>query len=208
MKLSRRIAGLCGLAAPPLAFALIFLSIHLNSSWFSWTDNALSDLGDAARSASPLVFDAGLAGAALLELPLVASLPGRVRGVAGRAGILVLGAGVLSLAGIGLFPESGNGLFAGSERLHLPFSVAFYALTPMGLLLLAVDLLRTEQRWALLSLGCALAAGLVWTLPYPGKGVAIPEALSAGLMSGWAMALGARLLREGAPVQAPPSQKE
>lgn len=205
-RVSRRVAGLCGLAAPPFAFALIFLTIHLNSSWFSWTGNALSDLGDSARSPSHLLFDAGLTGTALLELPLVASLPGRVRGPVGRAGILVLGAGVLSLAGIGLFPESGNG-FPGSAGLHVPFSVAFYALTPMGLLLLAVDLLRSKRRWALLSLGCALAAGLIWALPYPGKGVAIPEALSAGLMSGWAMLLGARLFRERAPAGTPPPEK-
>ncbi len=195
MKVPPRLAGLCGLAAPPFAFALIFFTIRLNSSWFSWTDNALSDLGDSARSPSHLLFDAGLAGAALLELPLVASLPSRVRGPVGRAGVLVLGAGVLSLAGIGLFPESGNGL-PGSARLHVPFSVAFYALTPVGLLLLGAGSLRAERGWALLSLGFALGAGAVWALPYPGKGVAIPEALSAGLMSAWAMVLGAQLLRE------------
>lgn len=198
LRVSPRVAGLCGLAAPPFAFALIFLTIHLNSSWFSWTDNALSDLGDASRSPSHLVYDAALLGAALLMVPLLRVLLSRVRGGLDRTGAAIFGAGVASLAGIGLFPEP--------TPPHLPFSVAFFSLTPLGLLLLAAGLRRAEERWALFSLVCALAAGAVWALPYPGEGVAIPEALSAGLMSAWVMALGARLLREGAPGGTRPSQ--
>jgi hypothetical membrane protein len=196
--ISPRAAGLCGIAAPPLAFALIFLAIHLNADWFSWTDHALSDLG-SARSASPLVFDAGLIAASALEMVLLTQLRGRARGRAGRGGFGLLAAGVLSLAGIGLFPSP--------TLPHLAFSVGFYSLTPLGLLLLGVGSLRSERGWAFLSLGLALAVGGVWALPYPGKGVAIPEALSAGLMSGWAMLLGAELLRGGAPAGAPASEK-
>jgi hypothetical membrane protein len=200
-----RVAGLCGLAAPPLAFVLIFLAIHLNASWFSWTEHALSDLG-SAQSSSPLVFDAGLISASLLELVLLTQIRRRARSRAGRAGFALLAAGILSLAGIGLFPSP--------TLPHLAFSVGFYSLTPLGLLLLGAGSLRTERGWALLSLGFALAAGAVWALPYPGRGIAIPEALSAGLMSAWAMVLGAQLLRGGAtdgakrpPAPASPEQK-
>lgn len=181
----RKAAGLCGVLAPPLAFALIFLAIHLNGSWFSWTDNALSDLG-SAKSASPLVFDAGLIGASLLGLVVAAKLRESVRGRLGRAGVWVLAVGVLSMGGIGAF--------ASPSLPHLAFSVAFFTITPLGLLFLGLDARGAERRWALLSLALALAAWVVWTLPYPGKGVAIPEALSAGLMSAWSITFGARLL--------------
>ena len=39
-----RLAGFCGLTNPVIVFSLIVLSISY-SSWFSWIENALSDLG-------------------------------------------------------------------------------------------------------------------------------------------------------------------
>ena len=42
-----RLAGLCGLITPVFTLTLIFVSIAL-SPWFSWHDNALSDMGVSA----------------------------------------------------------------------------------------------------------------------------------------------------------------
>jgi hypothetical protein len=50
--------GLFGIISPILAFILISLAISQASSWFSWTGNALSDLGVHKESA--VLFNSGL----------------------------------------------------------------------------------------------------------------------------------------------------
>ena len=52
----KRLAALCGLLTPTITLALIFIAIKL-SPWFSWHDNALSDMG---VSATPNPFNAAL----------------------------------------------------------------------------------------------------------------------------------------------------
>ena len=39
-----KLSGLCGIIGPTAAILMIFLAVS-RAPWFSWTDNALSDLG-------------------------------------------------------------------------------------------------------------------------------------------------------------------
>jgi len=52
-----RLAGFCGLTNPVIVFMLIALSISY-SPWFSWTENALSDLG--VHGIAAILFNSGL----------------------------------------------------------------------------------------------------------------------------------------------------
>ena len=53
-----KMAGFFGVVAPVLGFAMIFLAIRA-SPWFSWTANALSDLGVSGFGS--VIFNSGLA---------------------------------------------------------------------------------------------------------------------------------------------------
>ena len=58
MKVLLRIAGLCGVLGPVLAFVFISVSVVLHP-WVSWVENALSDLGALGVSFS-FVYNVGL----------------------------------------------------------------------------------------------------------------------------------------------------
>ncbi|MCK4783217.1 MAG: hypothetical protein KAV87_05655, partial [Desulfobacteraceae bacterium] len=46
---SSRFAAVCGILGPLIAFTAILVAIGVSASWFSWFDNALSDLGHPFR---------------------------------------------------------------------------------------------------------------------------------------------------------------
>ena len=97
------VAAWFGVIAPVCALVSVGISIIL-SPWFSWTDNALSDLG-----VSPVapIFNGGLILTGIL-LSLFAIAVARVRrksscGFAGAIGFLFAG---FSVVGVGVFTEA------------------------------------------------------------------------------------------------------
>ncbi|MEA1904667.1 MAG: DUF998 domain-containing protein [Candidatus Hadarchaeota archaeon] len=188
-KISARTAGLCGILGPLIAFGAIATSIHLHP-WFSWADNALSDLGATGTSYN-MVFNLGLIAAGIAGLVFMLGLPRLVSRRAGLAGVIILGAGMISLILIGVFPSG--------TSPHGPVSVSFYALSLVGLVVLGVDQLRerSERAWGafILSIvGLALAAiGFCNTIPYE-LGAAIPEIIGAIAILEFSVVFGARLL--------------
>lgn len=179
-----RLAGLCGVLAPALAFSMIALAIS-RSPWFSWTGNALSDLGAEERSA-PL-FNSGLIAAGALLMPFAFGLrfPLKRRAL-GNAGAIVLALTGAALCAVGIFPETVG-------DLHFYVSVAFFALLVVSLWLLGAALVQLGER----GLGSLIAiagflAGIVWILPWPA--VAIPEAIASLVASACCVALSLKLL--------------
>jgi len=65
-----RVAGLCGVIVPVVAFSCIFIAISL-SPWFSWTENALSDLGVGGAA---WVFNSGLMVGGILTMVFAVGL--------------------------------------------------------------------------------------------------------------------------------------
>ncbi len=186
-----------GAAGAVVAFTAILLSIQL-APWFSWTGNALSELGYRSLEYS-WVFNGGLMLAGALGFVFVARVSLESRNRAQWAGASVLLASMLSLAGIGLYPAG--------HHLHNPASTAFFVALTYGLLLYGTgDVLAGDTRRGLVTvwLGAINATGwLVWVIAFVVTysaggsipGVALPEFLGALALGAWVVPATRRLLR-------------
>lgn len=187
--ISRKTSGLCGILGPILALLFIFLSIHLHS-WFSWPDNALSDLG-ALETSHNWIFNLGLVlsgtAGSIFSLGLLRSLDRKV----GVGGAIVFGVGMFFLILIGIFPSG--------TSPHVSVSTAFYSLCAIGMLIVGVDQLRvkSDRIWGVFTLSVVfLAIGsliLIRTIPCE-LGAAIPEVIGAIAISEFSISHGARSL--------------
>jgi hypothetical membrane protein len=189
--LQRAGAG-CGIATPILAFTCILIAIYSYPP-FSWTNNALSDLGIVSGVTGP-IFNFGLYTSGLLTLSF--SVFGLLNYMGqrwvGKVGAVAFAAAGLALMGIGFFPEN-------MAPYHYLFSVAFFVLLPIALLIItAVFALERRARMALFTLAVAVVAALPWVLYFSVHyvpGVAIPEAVSGLAGSVWAVALGYNMIK-------------
>jgi len=184
--------GIAGILAPLFGFTFVGLAIA-SYPQFSWVDNALSDLGVVPGTTSTL-FNFGLYLSGLFffifSAGLFTYLGDRILGKIGSA-IFVLAS--LSLEGIGTFTEN-------SPPYHFIFSVAFFTLMPIALLLIMGHYAVSRQkRMTVFTLSVAVAAALPWVLlflfPYA-PGVAIPELISALAGATWVVFLGYKMIRE------------
>jgi hypothetical membrane protein len=175
-----RLFGYFGIFTPILGFAMILLAIE-TAPWFSWTGNALSDLGVDGLTA--VVFNHGLQmTAALMSLYSLGVYEFTRGDTVGQAGFLLTLASAVFLFFIGLFPETAG-------RVHFYFSVAFFVSLPLSSLTLAYYNWRQGcRRLSYLSAAVGAMAVLVWV---PGwDAVAIPEALSALAVGAWSSVFG------------------
>jgi len=186
-ELLRKASGICCLIAPIVALSMIGLAVS-EAPWFSWRENALSDLG-VGQTAS--TFNSGLMlGGILLLLgaPGLAILVFKDR--LARIGVGLFTLACIWLLCIGIFPESAG-------RIHFIVSVGFFTFLSLSLIVLGLAMVRSKARWArfhaLLALVLGVTAALAWTLPH--RGVAIPEIISSVAGSVWIAGLGARLLQ-------------
>lgn len=177
-----KVTGLCGVASPLVALSLIALAIS-RSPWFSWTENALSDLGVQGSAA---LFNSGLVIGGLLSFAFALGLREVLRGrVLSQVGVVVLLLGSVALCCIGIFPESAG-------EMHTYVSVAFFLLFPVALLLVGAALVRKRERdMGLFLVVAGVFALAVWALPWPA--VAIPEILASLAFSACSIGLGVRL---------------
>ena len=189
-----KLAGVTGILTPVSAFLFIGLAI-ISYRQFSWTLNALSDLG-VVSGVMALLFNFGLFVSGILALifsiGLFITLGESTIGKVG-AGIFVLAC--LSLEGISLFPEN-------MRPFHYAFSVAFFVLLPIALLVIVGYYLKTGQKGkAGFTFLVAIIAAAPWvlqfTVPYV-SGFAVPEAISAAAGSVWTLFLSYKMLKQAA----------
>lgn len=186
-----KLSSVCGILAPMIAFAFILLAIAFYSQ-FSWTDNALSDLG-IVPGATAVFFNSGLLISGVLIILFGLGLPilfdNRLLGKI-SASVFIIDA--LALIAIGVFPES-------AEPMHYYASVAFFVLLPISMLLItATFFLVARRRMALFTLLVAVVAVAVWVVQFSVRfvpGVAIPETISALSGSVWSVVLGFKMLK-------------
>ena len=185
-----KISGISGIIAPPIAFTLILLAIAYSPN-FSWTENALSDLG-VQEGATAVLFNTGLIITGVLAILFATGLFTFLQeNILGRIGASVFVLDAFALTAIGVFPEN-------VEPIHFYASVTFFALFPISMFLLAAAFLRTpKMKLGFFTFIAAVVAAIVWTIPF-GKGVAIPETLSVLSASTWSIVLGFKMLKEGA----------
>lgn len=194
-----KISGLCGLLAPVVAFTCIALAIYSYPP-FSWTDNALSDLGVQSGITAP-VFNIGLIVSGVLALIFASSLHVFLQAKAlGTVGTAIFVVDTLALAAIGVFPEN-------VKPTHYIVSVMFFLLYPLAMLVITAALLLVgRKRMGLFTLLTALAAAATWIFHWTvgfGSNVAIPETLSAIVASLWAMVVGFKMLKASSRANKP-----
>jgi hypothetical membrane protein len=189
--------GGMGVIVPVVAFTFIILSI-LTYPPFSLTSNALSDLGVVSGITATL-FNFGLYVSGLMSLWFAIGLYQYLsKNALGKLGAMVFGAASLALEGIGWAPEGTN---AFNFPWHYFFSVLFFALVPIALLVIVSYFLTThEAHLAGFTLLIAVIAAAPWVLYFAVQyvpGVAIPELFSTVAASAWSITVGWRMYQAG-----------
>ena len=180
-----RLLGWLGFIAPVVGFAFIFLAIQ-TAPWFSWTGNALSDLGVDGVTAS--IFNYGL----MVTAVIIAAFSMGLKGFTGSNQVGWIGSTLFLLAAvflffIGVFPETAG-------RIHFYFSVAFFVTLSLTVMVLSAYTLRQGMKGeGTTMLAAGLVSAMIWTLNW--DGIAIPEAVSALMMAVTSMILGYRMTR-------------
>jgi len=187
---SPKIGAIAGFSAPIVAIICILLSIATYPA-FSWTNNAISDLG-VVSGVTQWLFNGGLCVAG--GLVLIFAIFGLHHYVnktwAGRVGSGVFGVASIMLGLIGVFNES----FA---PVHLMVAVAFFILVPIALFILTINFYQTRQYTiARFTVTIAIITALPWilqlTLPYVSN-VAIPETISSLSISAWTIGISTKI---------------
>jgi len=185
----RRAGTWLGVAALAVSLLGIAVAIAL-APWFSWTTNALSDLGVRGEASAP-AFNAGLIAGGILgggfAVRLWPDAPGRL----GRAAAGVFGLSFACLALIGVFPTP--------HPYHFPVAAGFFGLFTCGLFAYgSAEALAGRVRIGVgtICLGVGHALGwAVWSVSGV-DGLAIPEAVGTVLLGVWVVATTRRLRGE------------
>ena len=180
-----KVFGIIGLLSLVVAYSSIALSISV-SPWFSWVENALSDLG--ARCPSGPIFNLGLMSSSVLALVFAIGLKRLHRGVLGAVSVMLYILSTISLFMVGLFPETAG-------IIHYYVSVAFFVFVALTLIAFGICSLISHPRSitiGIMMLLLAVLATVVWLFPW--KGVAIPELISSLTISTWVVISSVRML--------------
>jgi len=171
-----------GAAATLLALGGIAVAIALDPT-FSWTADALSDLGVRDRSAPAFNWGLILGGIAGVGYAL-----GLWRSAAGSP-IAAVRAAVLAFAMVAM---AGVGVFDLTDPLHGPAAIGFYTLITVAF---AVDgLARRSTTTGRVVLAFAAVHVAVWATfvagGWPVSGLALPELPGALMLAAWVWVLG------------------
>jgi hypothetical membrane protein len=192
----QKIGAACGFAVPPVAFGAIAAAI-LSWNKFSWTNNALSDLGVVPGVTAP-IFNMGLLSAGVLGVLFsVLGLFNYFRDTRlGRAGALAFAVSTFALMLIGIFNES-------FRPTHYIVSVMFFAALPLALLVITATLYRKHQtKLAVFTLAASLVAAAPWILLFSVHyvpDVAIPETISGLTGCVWIIIISYQVLKTAKP---------
>lgn len=183
------VGGAAGILAVVVGLSGV-VAATLVAPWFSWTGNALSDLGAPGRQTAAL-FTFAIVAAGALYLEFVRSLwqSSTAWSRGGRAGLGMLGGGALFLIGVGAVP---TGYFP-----HFWLSVGYFFLYPPGVILFGAAE-RTAHKGllpaSLVLAATALAFGVLQFTPLFSS-QAIPELVLSASMGAWTMVVGVWMIR-------------
>lgn len=178
---------LAGIIGPIVAISLISVDASI-SPWFTWTGNALSDLGVHEYS---YLFNYALIFEAVLNLVFVLALrPLFKLGNGTSSGLIISG---LSLGMVGIFVET-------YQLEHLTFALVYFIVFPVSIIMFSRTIRKKHMVQAvagyfvaLISLIAIVFGVLVDFSAIPGVtlGLAIPEMIEAVLLGSWSVYMGA-----------------
>jgi len=173
-----------GFLGPLVAIVCILIAIFI-SPWFSWSDNALSDLGNYNNGiAAAVVFNVGLIVTAVLMLYFTVTLLRALKDWPTRIGLIILVVSLGFLASIGVLSENFG-------SLHFYVSAGFFLPFPFAMWIIAISWLRYRKLWwfCLVSFLLPFVSLYMWTSYFggtlPWTGVAIPEIVTSVTAIGW-----------------------
>jgi hypothetical membrane protein len=186
---------MAGLIGPFYAFLCIMIAIIV-SPWFTWTGNALSDLGNLSMyptsPVSSFVFNSGLIIAGIITIFAVLGLAMNVRKhFVALVSTAILFVGTVALICIGLFPEN-------YPPFHFIFSVTLFASIALAMLLFGGIFVyyKGTRTLGYFSLAMGLIAAAPW-IPYMlfswNIGAAVPETISAVAVYAWIILMSTRI---------------
>lgn len=178
-----KIHKLLGVLGAVIAYPFIVVSIAL-SPWFSFYDNALSDLGNIALNGSvAFVYNLGLILSGSLVAMLASLICMKHRSWKYLCWSVLLTIAGVDLALIGVFTED-------SGRIHGLVSEIFF----MSIIL--VMLIYGFCSWPLgspipraIALAFSIAPAIVWIVRWPWHGVAIQETITSLMATIWLIIL-------------------
>jgi len=163
---------LFGVVGPLLAYVFIGISIA-RAPWFSWRENALSDLGHALRSESAPYFNLGLASCGFLTIAYAVTA---LRTHAKHTSVfLTTSAFLLQL--VAVFDEIYG-------ALHLTVSVLFFISLGVSTMVYAIE---KRSFAAITALAIGLSSWLLYWAGFYRAGIAVPESISATAAVSWIM---------------------
>ena len=172
----QRIASYVAISLPIIFIVGLAVVIHANP-WFSFTDNALSDMG-SLHNPNRWLFN-GL----LMIFAVIAMVPSLVAFKHGLSYMMPLALVFLFL--VGVFPEE--------LPYHRPSAILFYVLALADIALVGIKLARRGVSagyiWSILAvLTFVLVAYLMSARIF--KGIAIPELIGAATILAWFVYMG------------------
>jgi hypothetical membrane protein len=174
-----KLGGYVALALPFIFLIGLLIVVHQNP-WFSFTDNALSDMG-SLRNPSRWWFNGFL-----ILYALIAMIPSIAAFKSGLS--YLMPAAVIFLFLVGVFPEE--------RALHTPSAVLFYLLSLVDIAVIGIKLwlsgVRFAYLWSVLAVATFLA---VLCLTRVFRGLAIPELVGAATIMAWFVYVGLLLIR-------------
>ncbi len=180
-----KFSGICGIGLPIVFIAALVLSLQ-HAPWFSWTDNAISDLG---RSEFGLVFfNYILISLGILLLIFSFGLYYSLKKE--RAGPIIFALSSLYFIGVGIFPLP--------DPSHVDISGLFFIAFPLGFLILGLYMYKQAAPFIKnMGIYAFIIAGIAGCSPIFllfNSGIAIPEVII--LIPGffWCMRYGLHIL--------------
>jgi hypothetical membrane protein len=173
--------ALLGIIGPVIAILFIALSIGL-SPWFSWENNALSDLGHSVKSDIAPLFNFGLL---LCGFFLIVYSVKNFKEYAKYTAYTLVFAG-FSLQLIATFDEVYG-------ELHFLVSVLFFA--AIGLASISYFFER-KSKLAIIAFAIGALSWILYAMKIYSSGISVPEAVSAGAVAVWVVLVSWKLYQK------------
>lgn len=192
MKQIIKTAAILGAVAPLITYTCILLAI-ISYSEFSWTNNALSDLG-IVPGVTMTLFNSGLIIGGILFTIFAFGLFTYLRKtLIGRIGSIFFIIASISMICVGIFNEH-------FKPIHFIVSVTLFSFMALALIVISCNSYYTGQkRLSIFTLSLGLASAIVWILEYTiwyFPHVAIPEFVTGLMGTTWVLVMVNKMLKD------------
>ena len=181
-----RFSGVCGIVLPIFTIFLLFCSIS-QTTGFSWTDNAISDLGRIDFGTSCFNYGLVIIGVLLLFF----SVGMQLILIDQKAGPTIFALSAIYLIGVGLYPLP--------QPEHIDISGLFFIAFPIGFFVFGIKNYLSNDKFlrkmGLLALSFMIIFAIAPLTLLFFKGIAIPEAIIIIPGFIWCMLFGFYMLK-------------